>query len=137
MKLYSNTLLTWPSALHLSTMSRIHQGKWFDYHIYKITCVKPLIINSYSSITKLRDNHTYYCYYKYNRAELLERPNTSYITRVIFDMGGFYDKYDNKYTMFDAYNVPRIRLPNSIQGGDIIVIHDSPHSPENMPIQLA
>jgi hypothetical protein len=123
MKLYSNKLLTWPSALHLRSISHIYYGKWLDYNIYKIQNINPLIINTYSPINKLHMDNTYYCYDKYEYNRSLDSTNKNHIAHL----------YNDIYT----YTVPKIKLPNNIEGGDIIVIHESPEYTGNAPLQLA
>ncbi len=126
MKLYSNKLLTWPSVLHLSTISRLYPGKWFNYNIYNIYRSQPLIIQSYSPISKLNENHQYYCYYKYNRTDIFETPNRECVGYISYKSTEqyWYDEYGNRYDIYDAISIPRIKLPKTIQSGDVIVIHD-------------
>jgi hypothetical protein len=72
MRIYSNTLLSWPQIIHVFQAARLHPGKWLNYHFYKIKTRKPLILTTYSPIELLQENNQYYCYDRYYRDTLLE-----------------------------------------------------------------
>jgi hypothetical protein len=72
MRLYSNTLLSWPQVIHVFQGARLYPGRWLNYYFYKIEHVQPLILTSYSPIEFLQENCQYYCYDKYYRDKRLE-----------------------------------------------------------------
>ena len=59
MRIYSNTLLSWPQTLHVFQAARIYPG--------------PLVLTTYSPIDFLQENCQYYCYDKYYRDESCEK----------------------------------------------------------------
>jgi hypothetical protein len=67
MRIFSNIYLTWPQVLHVSQVSRVHPGPWYNYYIYRITSRNPTQITTYSPINLLYYNTEYYCYNRYNR----------------------------------------------------------------------
>jgi hypothetical protein len=73
MRIYSNTLLSWPQALHVFQAARIHPGRWLNYYFYKIERVQPLVLTTHSPIEFLQENCQYYCYDKYYRDKRLEK----------------------------------------------------------------
>ena len=72
MRLYSNTLLSWPQSLHLFQVARLYPGRWQNYYFYKINRVEPYVLTTYSPIEFLQENCKYYCYDKYYRDKRLE-----------------------------------------------------------------
>lgn len=73
MRLYSNTILSWPSALHAFQAARLYPGRWHHYYLYKIQHINPLVLTTYSPIELLQENCQYYCYDKYYRDKRLEQ----------------------------------------------------------------
>lgn len=67
MRIYSNTLLSWPNVLHVSQTARIYPGRWLNYYYYKISNIEPLVLTTHSPIELLQENCKYYCYDKYYR----------------------------------------------------------------------
>jgi hypothetical protein len=67
MRIYSNTLLSWPTALHVAHTARIYPGRWLNYYSYKISNIQPLVITTHSPIELLQENCKYYCYDTYYR----------------------------------------------------------------------
>jgi hypothetical protein len=67
MRIYSNTLLSWPTALHVTQTARIYPGRWLNYYSYKISNIEPLVLTTHSPIELLQENCKYYCYDKYYR----------------------------------------------------------------------
>jgi hypothetical protein len=126
MRIYSNTLLSWPIALHISQTSRIYPGKWFNYHYYKISNIHPLIINTYSPIELLQENCKYYCYNKYYRDKRSEIFHNTF--KIV---NNFNQKSDfGKETW--------IYIPKIIEINDIIVIkkNKTPNIYPSLPINI-
>ncbi len=73
MRIYSNTLLSWPQVIHVFQGARLYPGRWLNYYFYKIEHVQPLVLTSYSPIEFLQENCQYYCYDKYYRDKRLEK----------------------------------------------------------------
>ena len=72
MRIYSNSLLSWPQTLHIFQAARLYPGRWMNYYFYKVKTRKPLILTTYSPIDFLQENNQYYCYDKYYRDTRLE-----------------------------------------------------------------
>ena len=73
MRLYSNTILSWPQVLHAFQVARVYPGRWHHFFFYKIQTIKPLILTTHSPIELLQENCKYYCYDKYYRDKRLEK----------------------------------------------------------------
>jgi hypothetical protein len=73
MRIYSNTLLSWPQVIHVFQGARLYPGRWLNYYFYKIEHVQPLVLTSYSPMEFLQENCQYYCYDKYYRDKRLEK----------------------------------------------------------------
>ncbi len=100
MRLYSNTLLSWPKTLHLFQVARLYPGQWQNYYIYHIQNIKPLCITTHSPIEFLQENHQYYCYDKYDRNKKLENYDN------IFEMASVYNK-NSKMCEEDWIHIPK------------------------------
>jgi hypothetical protein len=115
MRIYSNTLLTWPSPLYIFQASRIYNTQWFNYYFYKIDNIKPLHITTNSPIELLQHNYQYYCYDKYYRHKRLEQ-------------------YDNTLELINIHNRHSLRklwiyIPKMVEMNDIIVLHLNQQQP--------
>lgn len=73
MRIYSNTLLSWPQVIHVFQAARLYPGRWYHYYFYKINHVQPYVLTTNSPIELLQENCQYYCYDKYYRDERLEK----------------------------------------------------------------
>ena len=73
MRLYSNTILSWPQVLHAFQVARVYPGQWHYYYFYKIQTINPLILTTHSPIELLQENCNYYCYDKYYRDKRFEK----------------------------------------------------------------
>jgi hypothetical protein len=73
MRIYSNTLLSWPQTIHVFQAARLHPGRWLNYYFYRIERVQPLVLTTHSPIEFLQENCQYYCYDKYYRDKRLEQ----------------------------------------------------------------
>jgi hypothetical protein len=73
MRIYSNTLLSWPLICHLNQSARLYPGQWQNYYFYRVKLRKPaLVLHSYSPIELLQENSLFYCYERYNRNKKIE-----------------------------------------------------------------
>jgi hypothetical protein len=72
MRIYSNTVLSWPQVIHVFQIARLYPGRWQNYYFYKINRVQPYILNTNSPLELLQENCKYYCYEKYTRDKHLE-----------------------------------------------------------------
>ena len=72
MRIYSNTLLSWPQLLHVSQVARLQArpGHWHNYYFYRVGARSPTNIITYSPITLLQEDRQYYCYDKLQRNKL-------------------------------------------------------------------
>ena len=70
MRIYSNTLLSWPQILHVSTTARLHVGRWQNYYFYRMNSRAPTNIITYSPISLLQEDREYYCYDRLQRNKL-------------------------------------------------------------------
>jgi hypothetical protein len=73
MRIFSNTLLSWPQVLHTFQVARLYPGHWHHYYFYKIQHINPLVLTTHSPIELLQENCQYYCYYKYQRDKHIEQ----------------------------------------------------------------
>jgi hypothetical protein len=73
MRIYSNTLLSWPQTIHVFQAARLYPGRWLNYYFYKIERVQPLVLTTHSPIEFLQENCQYYCYDNYYRDKRLEQ----------------------------------------------------------------
>jgi len=76
MRIYSDTLLSWPKSAHIFQAARLYTGHWQKYYFYKIKHVQPLVLTTHSPIDLLEENRQYYCYYKYYRHRRWESDNS-------------------------------------------------------------
>ena len=72
MRLYSNTILSWPQVIRLVQSTRLYPGQWLNYYCYRIDNIAPLSLTTYSPIELLQKNSLYYCYYNYHRDKQAE-----------------------------------------------------------------
>lgn len=106
MRIYSNILLSWPQTIHVFQAARLYPGQWRNYNIYKINCVQPLVLTSYSPMELLQENCQYYCYNKYYRNKRLE-------------------KYGNTCELVsDANQQIWVHIPKVVEANDIIVMRN-------------
>jgi hypothetical protein len=136
-RLFINVELpSWQTIVHLTTCSRLHSGKWWDYHIYKVKHFDNdgiLHLVSYSSIENLKkmgyNNNgiydKYYCYYGYNRCEIYE--NQNYLLTKVKIHGSLNPENNIDYSPF-------IKVPNIITNGDRIIIYNPNNYKETNPI---
>ncbi len=107
MRIYSNTLLSWPQTIHVFQAARLHPGQWMNYYFYRIERVQPLVITTHSPIELLQENCQYYCYDKYYRDKRLEQ-------------------YGNTFEMVSIANQEPVKtwvhIPKVAGATDIIVI---------------
>lgn len=112
MRIYSNTILSWPQVLHVSQVARLYSGKWLNYNFYKIQKTSPLIITTNSSIEYLEKNCKYYCYNRYYRDEEFEQYGNilKYCTT---------NNTKDKFCTETSIYIPKLAVCN-----DIIVFHN-------------
>jgi len=67
MRIYSNTLISWPHGLHLFQAARMYPGRWHNYYLYRVRQTNPLEFITYSPINLLQENRQYYCYDRFYR----------------------------------------------------------------------
>ena len=80
MRLYSNTILSWPQVLHAFQAARLYPGRWYHYYFYKIQHITPLVLTTNSPIELLQENCQYYCYDKYHRDKRLEQYGNTFVS---------------------------------------------------------
>lgn len=80
MRIYSNTILSWPSVLHTFQAARIYPGQWYHCYFYKIQTINPLILTTNSPIELLQENCKYYCYNKYHRDKCIEQYGNTFVS---------------------------------------------------------
>jgi hypothetical protein len=127
LRLFVNTELpSWETAVHLTTLSRLYSGHWFNYNIYKVYGFDDngvLHLHSFSSIEHLENNiNPFYCYYGYNRAINYEKSTHKLLTYVQIDT-------PNKVLSNRLINVPSI-----IKKDDRIIIYDNSGIKDDNPI---
>jgi len=106
MRIYSNTLLSWPSALHVFQAARLYPGRWLNYNFYKIEHSNPLVLTTHSPIDFLQENCQYYCYDTYYRNES-------------------YEKYGNRFEMVSVgLQEIWVHIPKTAGATDIIVVRN-------------
>lgn len=110
MRMFSNTLLSWPHTLHAFQAARLYPGRWHHYYFYKIYCRQPLILTTHSPIEFLQENCQYYCYDKYYRDKRIEQFGNEFTLISI----------NSKETNFDVETWGYI--PKGAETNDIIVI---------------
>ena len=123
MRIYSNTLLSWPQVLHVFQAARLYPGQWHQYYFYKIKCVDPLVLTTNSPLELLQENCQYYCYDRYYRDPRLE-------------------PYGNSFTMLHlAGKKPDFgietwgNVPKTVTRGDIIAVIPAPAPATTSPLQ--
>jgi hypothetical protein len=112
MRIYSNTLLSWPQVIHVFQAARLHPRRWLNYYFYKINHVQPYVLTTNSPIELLQENCQYYCYDKYHRDQRLE-------------------VYGNRFEMISVANKESYfgvetwgYIPKVAGANDIILIHN-------------
>jgi hypothetical protein len=80
MRIYSNTLLSWPQTIHVFQAARLHPGRWLNYYFYRIERVQPLVLTTHSPIEFLQENCQYYCYDRYYRDKRLETYGNTFVS---------------------------------------------------------
>ncbi len=78
MRIYSNTLLSWPQAIYVFQTARLYPGRWRKYYYYRIDNIAPLSLTTYSPIELLQENCQYYCYHNYHRDKQAEAFNNTF-----------------------------------------------------------
>lgn len=115
MRIYSNTLLSWPQVLHVSQATRLYTGKWLNYNFYKIHNTRPLIITTNSPIEHLEENWKYYCYNRYYRDEEFEHYGNTLEPCTIINKNKTNDKFCTEIPIY----IPKLAGYN-----DIIVFYN-------------
>lgn len=110
MRIYSNTILSWPKTLHIFQESRIYTGRWNNYYFYRISDIKPLTIYSYSPMELLQENRKYYCYDQFYRDKRIEK------------IGNIYEKVYVSKKEHPFVKELSVNIPKTIEKDDIIVI---------------
>ena len=113
MRIFSNTLLSWPYPLHIFQASRLYPGRWHNYYFYKINIRKPLILNTYSPLELLQENNAYYCYDNFNRNKHLET------------YGNTLEIVNNLNQKSEFRKQIWVHIPKIAEVNDIIVIHNT------------
>jgi hypothetical protein len=113
MRLYSNTILTWPQVVHAFQIARLYPGNWNNYYFYRIKRVQPLILHTNSPVGLLQENYQYYCYTNYLRDKKLEM------------IGNKRNSVTVQNQEMD-YNETFIYVPKSLGVDDVIVLHNEP-----------
>lgn len=113
MRLYSNTILSWPSALHAFQASRLYPGRWHHYYFYKIQDINPLVLTTYSPIDLLQENCQYYCYDKYYRDKRLEQYGNTLVAANIHNQQSTFGK--------ETW----IHIPKCAEVNDVIAIRNN------------
>ncbi len=114
MRVFSNTILPWPTLLSTFQAARLYPGRWGNYYIYIIDGVEPVKIRTYSPLKLLQENRYYYCYDNFNRNKRLELFGTVSENICISDS----DSGSN-------YNKIQIYYPKIAYTNDVIVINDN------------
>lgn len=109
MRIYSNTILSWPQVIHTFQASRLYPGRWMNYYFYKIERVQPLVLTTNSPIEFLQESCQYYCYDKYYRDKRLEQ-------------------YGNTFELVSISNQESVKtyvyIPKVAEATDIIVVQN-------------
>lgn len=113
MKIYSNTILSWPQTIHAFQAARLYPGRWQNYYFYRINERQPLILTTYSPIELLQENSKYYCYDKYSRDKRLEDYGNSFEIVSTANM-------KSKISRETWVHIPKMSEPN-----DILVIRNT------------
>ncbi len=112
MRIYSNTLLSWPQVLYAFQAACLYPGRWMNYYYYRINDIAPLSLTTYSPIELLQENCQYYCYYNYHRDKQAEAFDNSFKMISILNNKPQFGRKSWAY-------IPKVAEPN-----DIIVIRD-------------
>lgn len=113
MRIFSNTIMSWPHTIHAFQAARVYPGRWYNYYFYKIHSRQPLVLTSYSPLEFLQENCQYYCYDKFYRDKRLEQYGNDFEIVSIA----------NKESDFAQENW--VYIPKTADTDDIIVIHNS------------
>lgn len=112
MRLFSNSILSWPQVIHATQAARLYPGRWHHYYFYKIYCRQPLVLTTHSPLELLQENCQYYCYDKYYRDKRLEQ-------------------YGNQFELVSMTNKESdfaqeswVHIPKAAETDDIIVIRN-------------
>jgi hypothetical protein len=98
MHIYSNNLLSVQTVRQIIEANSLYPGKCDDYDVYCIKNLTPLEFTTSSSLSRLSENRTYYCYSQEFRDQ-------------------YYEIYGNQY---DSEN--NAWIPKSSIHGDLIII---------------
>lgn len=110
MRIYSKTLLSWPTSIHVAQAARLYPGRWQNYYFYRVTLRDPnLVLHTYSPLELLQENSPFYCYDRYNRDTQLEKPDNELILTTLQSIAPTFTK---KY----------IYIPKLLEKNDIIVV---------------
>lgn len=113
MRIYSDKILTWIEILHASYSARIYSGKLNNKYTYKIQCIRPTMLHTFSPIEFLEQNRKYYLYEYLIHNKLCDNlPNFIDIVESV----------NNKPLLFN--NDYKIYLPLTVAVGDTILIHE-------------
>ena len=117
MRIYSNTLISWPHGLHLFQAARLYPGRWHNYYLYRVKQINPLEIITYSPINILQENRQYYCYDRFYR-DL--RPEKFGNSLELVSVNNKIIPFDDKLCIY---------IPKQIEINDIIAVN------HNYPIE--